>query len=146
MISHDLVGPRMAGPGMRYWELARVLAQHCPVTLAAPEGSRSLDPSSGVRVAPYARKDAGRMRELVEPAEVVVVPGDTLVEFPFLLSTSKYKVMDGYDPHTFESLAWNQGRPLEVHHHEQTGLTCQAVVNRQADQQPGHKTQNGKIE
>jgi glycosyltransferase involved in cell wall biosynthesis len=112
MISHDLVGPRMAGPGMRYWELAQVLARHCPVTLAAPEGSRSLDPSSAVRVAPYPRQDAGRMRQLVEQAEVVVAPGDTLVEFPFLLSVDKYKVMDGYDPHTFESLAWNEGQAL----------------------------------
>jgi glycosyltransferase involved in cell wall biosynthesis len=112
MISHDLVGPRMAGPGMRYWELARVLSRHCPVTLAAPEGSRPPDPASGVRVAEYRRYDAERLRELIEAAEILVAPGDTLVEFPFLLSSDKYLVMDGYDPHTLESLAWNEGQPL----------------------------------
>jgi glycosyltransferase involved in cell wall biosynthesis len=114
MISHDLVGPRMAGPGMRYWELARALAQHCRVTLAAPEGSSSPRPDEiGVRIEVYARGDGERVRELVGDAEVVVAPGDTCAEFPFLLAEDRYLVMDGYDPHTFENLAWNEGGPLE---------------------------------
>jgi glycosyltransferase involved in cell wall biosynthesis len=53
------------------------------------------------------------MRRLVQDADVVVVPGDICAEFPFLLSSHKFLVMDGYDPHTFENLAWNQERPLE---------------------------------
>ena len=114
MISHDLVGPRMAGPGMRYWELSRVLARHCAVTLAAPEGSASLPGAEAApRLAEYRRHDADRMRALVASSEVVVAPGDTLVEFPFLLTSDRCLVMDGYDPHTFESLAWNEGQPLE---------------------------------
>jgi glycosyltransferase involved in cell wall biosynthesis len=114
MISHDLVGPRMAGPGMRYWELARVLAQHCRVTLAAPEGSSSPRAGkTGVRIEEYARGDSRRVRELVDGSEVVVAPGDTCAEFPFLLDQDCYLVMDGYDPHTFENLAWNEGGPLE---------------------------------
>jgi glycosyltransferase involved in cell wall biosynthesis len=52
------------------------------------------------------------MRRLIKGATVVVAPGDTLAEFPFLLSSDQYLVMDGYDPHTFESLAWNEERPL----------------------------------
>jgi glycosyltransferase involved in cell wall biosynthesis len=118
MVSHDLVGPRMAGPGMRYWELARVLARSCAVTLAVPEGSRSPLPEDAQanegspELAHYRRGDAERMRRLVESVEVVVAPGDTLAEFPFLLTSDRYLVMDGYDPHTFESLAWNEGRPL----------------------------------
>jgi glycosyltransferase involved in cell wall biosynthesis len=109
---------------MRYWELARVLSRYGPVMLAAPEGSRlptseaaadSTEAGEGtaLRLVPYARRAATQMRELVNRAEVVVVPGDSCVEFPFLLSCDKYLVMDGYDPHTFESLAWNEGLPLE---------------------------------
>lgn len=116
LISHDLVGPRMAGPGMRYWELARVLADHCSVTLAAPEGSRlpgSDDDSVPLEFVPYARREEAQMRRWVQAADVVVAPGDSCVEFPFLLSCGRYLVMDGYDPHTFESLAWNQARPVE---------------------------------
>ena len=127
LISHDLVGPRMAGPGMRYWELARVLSHSCAVTLAAPEGSRlpfSGDHTSGslgespcdgasFRLVQYPRHDAETMRQWVQAAEVVVVPGDSLIEFPFLCSSDRCLVMDGYDPHTFESLAWNRERPLQ---------------------------------
>src|SRR5690606_21467480 len=36
LISHDVVGAQMAGPGIRAVQLARVLARHLPVTLAAP--------------------------------------------------------------------------------------------------------------
>ena len=36
VISHDVVGRRMAGPGIRAWQIARVLAAHGQVTLVAP--------------------------------------------------------------------------------------------------------------
>lgn len=37
LISLDVVGPAMAGPGVRYWELAHQLSAHHTVTLAAPQ-------------------------------------------------------------------------------------------------------------
>jgi glycosyltransferase involved in cell wall biosynthesis len=114
MISHDLVGHKMAGPGMRYWELACVLGRHCAVTLAAPEGSRTLSSEAPLSLETYPRRDAERLRQLAEPAQVIVAPGDSLHEFPFLTRSDKYMVMDGYDPHTFESLAWNDGLKLEA--------------------------------
>ena len=36
LISHDVVGDSMAGPGIRYLTLARVLARHVPLTFAIP--------------------------------------------------------------------------------------------------------------
>ena len=114
MISHDLVGPQMAGPGMRYWELAKVLARHVPTTLAAPDASASPPSQSSVRVVPYRRHDSDAMRSLVDAAQVIILPGDTLIEFPFVGTSDKYLVMDGYDPHTLENLAWSEGEPLEA--------------------------------
>ena len=124
MISHDLVGPHMAGPGMRYWELARVLARQLPVVLAAPEGSGAPATEPGLTVEVYARGDAERLRLIVSSAQVVIAPGDTLIEFPFLLDAGKYLVMDGYDPHTFESLAWNEGLPLDTRLRTQNDRLC----------------------
>ncbi len=112
-ISHDLIGPKMAGPGMRYWELAQVLATRCPVTLAAPEGSTRPEGCSDIRWVEYQRSIADPIRQLVELADVLVIAGDVLTEFPFILDTDRCVVMDGYDPHTLESLAWNQAKPLE---------------------------------
>lgn len=39
LISQDLIGPKMAGPGIRYLELARALSRTQEVTLLAPLGS-----------------------------------------------------------------------------------------------------------
>jgi len=113
MISHDLVGPQMAGPGMRYWELSQVLARHCSVVLAAPEGSSAPGADAAVSLQVYLRGHADSLRPLVDSAQVIVAPGDVLLEFPFLLDVDAYLVMDGYDPHTFESLAWNEGLALD---------------------------------
>jgi glycosyltransferase involved in cell wall biosynthesis len=44
VVSGEPVGGAMAGPGIRALELARVLAAHCRVTLAAPAPSRVSDP------------------------------------------------------------------------------------------------------
>jgi len=107
-ISHDLIGPQMAGPGMRYWELARVLAAEFPVLLAAPEGSVLPHVHPGIQWSVYPRNVMEPMRRLVEAAQIVIVVGDSLIEFPFLLETDRYVVIDGYDPHTLESLAWAQ--------------------------------------
>lgn len=124
MISHDLVGPHMAGPGMRYWELAQVLAKQLPVVLAAPEGSSTLRTDAAVSLEVYPRGHAERLRPLVDCAQVVVAPGDALLEFPFLLDVDKYLVMDGYDPHTFESLAWNEGLSLDTRLRTQGERLC----------------------
>ena len=44
VLSPEPVGAAMAGPAIRAWELARVLAARCPVTLAAPAPSELLEP------------------------------------------------------------------------------------------------------
>ena len=36
LVSEDVIGTSMAGPGIRYWELAGALSQRHNVTLAAP--------------------------------------------------------------------------------------------------------------
>ena len=113
MLSYDLVGPRMAGAGMRSWELAKVLSTHHPVVLAAPEGSQSPEREARVEFATYVRYDGAAMQRLVESSDIVVASGDSLLEFPFLLSCDKRFVMDVYDPHTLESLAWNEAGTLE---------------------------------
>ncbi|GIT81021.1 hypothetical protein LLS1_26900 [Leifsonia sp. LS1] len=55
VVAPDVVGRRMAGPGLRYVAIARALAPHMPVTLAVGvEGSSHLELDlPGVAVAPY---------------------------------------------------------------------------------------------
>lgn len=102
VISHDVVGPKMAGPGIRYAALARVLAQHGAATLAAPEGAAPVD--EGVPLHVYRPGDWPSLAPAVAEADVLVLPGDLLAMFPPLRALDVPVVVDGYDPHAIETL------------------------------------------
>jgi glycosyltransferase involved in cell wall biosynthesis len=117
IISHDVVGPRMAGPGIRYWELAKVLAQHFQVTLAVP-GETSLS-TIDVQLWPY---DFHRWESLalaVERADAILLCGDMLAWFPALEEAEVPLVVDGYDPHPLETLELFTGAPEQDEKHRE---------------------------
>lgn len=109
VISHDVIGSRMAGPGIRYWELAQVLAQHFPVILAAP-GTVDL-PGADSELYSYSMEDPQSLDAALDRAAVVVLCGDVLERFPTLQDSRLPLVVDGYDPHTLETLALFAGSP-----------------------------------
>jgi glycosyltransferase involved in cell wall biosynthesis len=112
VVSHDVVGTYMAGPGIRYRELARVLSRHFHTTLAVPGDSDLVTPQ--VEVWPYERGHWDSLANTVHQADVVIACGDTLAEFPALGQLTIPLVMDGYDPHTLETLALWAGRPGDL--------------------------------
>ncbi len=112
IISHDLVGERMAGPGIRYWELSRVLSASCAVTLAAPAAGVSSAPD-GVRLATYQPGVAASVEPLVAQADVVLAYGYLLYQFPFLADLGIPLALDLYIPGPTESLPLNAARPLD---------------------------------
>jgi glycosyltransferase involved in cell wall biosynthesis len=103
IISHDVVGKRMAGPGIRYYHLARVLAKSFNVVLAAPQASSGLDVQD-YEVLKYRDKLDTALVTAIEQANVVLVPAIWVDNMADLLS-SAYVVIDGYDPFVAESLA-----------------------------------------
>ncbi len=150
LVSDDVVAQRMAGPGVRNWELARALARaghH--VTLAAPQpspqpsppvgrggtapstargegDSAPSDPSLGDRltVVGYQREAANdHLRELAAQADVIFTHGFVLHFLPFLKETGKPLVIDIYNPFTIES--------LPRHVDEREFLEYQRVLNEQ---------------
>jgi len=97
IISHDIVGPLMAGPGIRYAHLAHVLAQHVPTTLAAPGDA----PPAGeypFAVVAYRRRDWASIAAHVGAADVCLFPSDVADELPQLAQSRACLVVDGYDP------------------------------------------------
>ncbi len=152
IISHDVVDARMAGPGIRYRELARVLARHFPVTLAAPgAGHLPFDVWS------YQRDRWDSLAAIANRADVIVACGDTLADFPELAELGTPLVMDGYDPHTLEALALWSGEAFQVQaerHRARLGIVrrqCQAgdfficASERQRDWWLGFLEQQGRI-
>jgi glycosyltransferase involved in cell wall biosynthesis len=112
VICHDVVGARLAGPGIRYQEIARVLAQHFPVILAVPDESSLGD--EAVEIWPYVRRRWDSLAPAASRAGVVLTPGDSLAEFPALETLGVPLIIDGYDPHMLETLALWADAPMDA--------------------------------
>ncbi len=129
IISHDVVGAKMAGPGIRYWELARVLAPQFHVVLAVP-GDTSLRPPDDVRLRSYQPGEWSTLARAAEQANAILLCGDVLMWFPELEEIETPLIVDGYDPHTLEALAHFAGSPeqsLRYRHRRQVLRTqCRA--------------------
>jgi glycosyltransferase involved in cell wall biosynthesis len=106
ILSMDHVGQLMAGPGIRCWELARVLSRSCRVTLAAPT-TGDLSPECW-RLVPLTLGDASEIDPLLADADVVVAYGFLLADYPQLAQLDVPWVVDAYVPLSSESLASNQ--------------------------------------
>ncbi len=105
IISHEVVGKAMAGPGIRYYHLAQVLAQHLPTMLAVPGVVDPELPTPGFTMHQYRRRDWASLAVPVNTATVYLLPGELAAEFPQLVSIQGCIVIDGYNPLLPEGLA-----------------------------------------
>ncbi|MBU6428637.1 MAG: glycosyltransferase family 4 protein [Cyanobacteria bacterium REEB65] len=99
-VTHDLVGPKMAGPAIRCWELAAQVAKSCHVTLASKLPIDRAHPDFAVT---SFDDQADKLIALAKAADVLVVQGLMLYHFPGLTRLGKFLVVDLYDPFVFES-------------------------------------------
>jgi glycosyltransferase involved in cell wall biosynthesis len=108
VISHDVVGTTMAGPGIRYYHLARVLAQEFPVTLAVPRGS-TLDSSPDFSLLKYDGGQTPALEAAVSGARAVVVAGVAVAGIPALRRAGVPLAVDGHNPFQAETFYLNEG-------------------------------------
>lgn len=102
IISHDVVGRRMAGPGIRAWHMARVLASHGTTTLVAPQPIDLSTP--GFVAGDYTWGQAASLARWRSAADVVVANGFVLAAHPELASIPQPLALDLYDPVLLENL------------------------------------------
>ncbi len=108
IISTDIVGPEMAGPGIRAWELARVLSGACSVMLAAPGAQASTPdgvPPAALYDRPNWRTDRGAGPGRYGDRAGAGVHGASRgarIELPLAI--------DLYDPELLESLHFEHGQ------------------------------------
>lgn len=102
VITQDPLGAEMGGNAIRAGELARVLAAHAGVTLAAP-GSRP-DFTEGLRHVPFDPDAPSELRHAIESADVVVAPPQNPVVSAWLRRARARLVFDLYDPTPLELL------------------------------------------
>lgn len=113
IISHDTVGTRMAGPGIRAWELARAIARDpaLAVTLAAPT---PIDlTSSGFACAAFTLGSHTSLATLTTTADAVLANGHLLAHHPELADLPAPLMLDLYDPTPLENLELFRAQPPE---------------------------------
>jgi glycosyltransferase involved in cell wall biosynthesis len=110
IVSNDIVDAKMAGPGMRYLEMARALSPDIDVTLAIPAAT-TLD-VPGVCLVQYHAEDPKSLRALVEQSDITLLSGNMAERFPFLQHTSTRLVVDLYDPFVLENLHYYINEPI----------------------------------
>lgn len=94
ILTHEVVADKMAGPGIRCWEMAKVLAQEYNVTLGVPNEDPKEHPLFKVRTYQWARD----IKDMAEEADVIICQGIILAASPFLTQMDKILVVDIYDP------------------------------------------------
>lgn len=128
ILTGDPLGTKMAGPAIRAWNMARVLAEENEVTLMT---TTSLEADL---VAPFALRQVrpGQNRafaRLLDWADVIVFQGHAMSQFGALRTTRKIVVADLYDPMHLEML--EQGRELPFATWELRVATATQVLNQQ---------------
>ena len=89
LISYDIVGKKMAGPGIRFFEFAKILSRSMDVTLHTP--NRVDIDIEGVKLKHYNTKNFNSLARGIENAEIILIQGHILYYFPFLKNfSSKY--------------------------------------------------------
>lgn len=112
VISDDVVGDRMAGPGIRAWELTRVLAERFSVELAIPDYSSggALLETAPFKTRTYSLRRPRPMEEAARRARIILLQGYVLSKFPGLADLGKIVIADIYDPFVLENLFVHAGR------------------------------------
>jgi len=120
----DAITPKMAGPAIRAWQIARALAAEHEVVLVTTGIATLSDPSFGVRVV-----DDRELAELEGWCEVFIFQGWVVTNRPYLLSSSKVLVADIYDPLHLEQL--EQGRDVGQEGRRRDVRNSTEVLNEQ---------------
>jgi glycosyltransferase involved in cell wall biosynthesis len=101
LLCNDVIGPRMAGPAIRYWELARQLARHHEVVLVTYRRAQLASDRHGLELAALEEQSLG---SVLRGADVCLTQ---LVWPSVALAARRYGVrliLDSYDPILLEEL------------------------------------------
>ncbi len=105
VVTYDVVGPRMAGPGIRAWEFARALGTLFPTTLAAPAPVPTSGPGFAIAAISGDFRAIAQLLALIEQADIVVTQILPLHALADRALDGKHLVVDLYCPWILENLA-----------------------------------------
>jgi len=127
IITGDAIGLRMAGPAIRAWNMAIILARENEVVLMTTTSLEQVD--APFRLARARPGEDAAFGQYEEWAEVIVFQGYAMSQFSALRNTNTIIVADIYDPMHLEML--EQGRELARATWELQVRTATDVLNDQ---------------
>lgn len=119
IVANDVVASRMAGPGIRCYELGKVLVREGHDVAIVGVGSSDLSSSS---LLVYSGLNTTRFRELAGEQDAILLEGISLVRYPFLRGASVPIIVDLYDPFPLALLSQEAGHTLSQQEHESRGI------------------------
>lgn len=127
VITGDPIGRKVAGPAIRAWNMAQLLATSHEVTLLSLTGVEQMEvPFALAHVRPG---DDRSFKKFEEWADIIVFQGHAMAVFDSLRESSKILVVDIYDPMHLEQL--EQGRELPAAQWTQQVADATDVLNQQ---------------
>lgn len=104
VITHEIIGPRMTGPGIRAWEMACALAEQFDMTLAAPGNPARSHPH--LRIVGYETDDPcyTSLDPYIAGADVILAWSSLFARLPRLRELNKPAIVD-LQPYELEKLS-----------------------------------------
>lgn len=99
LISRDQIGERMAGPAIRYWEMAKAFSKHRPVYLLTPNACTLSHPNITVM-----RSTLKNLKNALKNASAVLAQSISPFEAPLAQTAGVPFILDAYDPMPIENL------------------------------------------
>lgn len=109
VISSDIIASKMAGPGIRYWNLSVELSSYYQVTLAVPnfEGF-DLQHELEKHNIKLVSSDKSVLKKEAKETDSVLLQGNSLWKYRFLRKNKASLIVDLYDPFVLEHLELNE--------------------------------------
>lgn len=112
IVTGDPIGEKMAGPAIRAWNIARLLSADHDVRLVSSTRATTTNPA--FEISSVSGHRPGTMTPHETWADVIIVQGHALAQFPVLVSTNKILVVDIYDPMHLEQLEQGRGQTMDA--------------------------------
>lgn len=104
IITYDVIGPTMAGPGIRAWEFARALGTLFPTTLAAPPPIPHDVEHFVMAELPLEQIEQTELKALIRDHDIIVAQTLPFHLLPDDILQDKYFIADLYCPWLIENL------------------------------------------
>ena len=114
VISHDIIGARMAGPGIRYYHLSRILSREFDITLAVPSEPDPAFSTERLHLVQYEAGNWATLEPFVHKATAILTNGYVIFSHLQFYTLDIPIIVDAYDPLWAEWLEAALSTPEEL--------------------------------